>query len=113
MSRIIKTIEGIAADYVAEAIAEGVLNGAYFMAFKNTKTEDLGKYHSTIGMHIRNRYDLWMPNHPLTQHWLLNPECRNVVDGVDCSEDHPDAVSMEIIRCIHKMVRTKENYVIN
>ena len=45
---------------------------------------------------IRNDYGLWEFDHPLTQHWHQNPDCRNIVDGIDHSEDHPDNVSAEI-----------------
>jgi hypothetical protein len=57
-----------------------------------------------IGRSIRNEYGLWEPDHPLTQHWHQNPECRNIVDGIDYSEDHPDAVSAEIIRVLREML---------
>lgn len=57
-----------------------------------------------IGRSIRNEYGLWESDHPLTQHWHQNPECRNIVDGIDYSEDHPDAVSAEIIRVLREML---------
>ena len=44
---------------------------------------------------IRNDYGLWEFDHPLTQHWHQHSDCRNIVDGVDHSEDHPDNVSAE------------------
>jgi len=44
-------------------------------------------YHSSLGRHIRNNYELW------TYEW--EPDLR---DGVDYSKFHPDNVSMEIIK---------------
>lgn len=58
---------------------------------------------SMIGRMIRNEYGLWEKDHPLTQHWHLYPEAREIIDGVDFSEDHPDQVSARII----EHVRTK------
>jgi hypothetical protein len=49
---------------------------------------------------IRNDYGLWEFDHPLTQHWHMNPEARNIVDGIDHSEDHPDQVSAEILALV-------------
>lgn len=50
-----------------------------------------------VGRAIRNDYGLWEMDHPLTQHWHMNPECREIIDGVDYSEDHPDQVSAAIL----------------
>lgn len=100
------SIDSIAADYVAEALAQKVLGGPYFTAFKNTAPADLIRYHSTLGMHLRNHYNLWDSNHPLTQHWHMYQDCRNMVDGTDYSEDHPDAVSMDILRAIHSKLQS-------
>ena len=49
---------------------------------------------------VRNDYGLWEMDHPLTQHWHMHPEARNIVDGIDHSEDHPDQVSAEILRVL-------------
>jgi hypothetical protein len=53
-----------------------------------------------VGRAIRNDYGLWEFDHPLTQHWHMNPECRNIVDGIDYSEDHPDQVSAMILEVV-------------
>lgn len=49
------------------------------------------KMHHGFGMWIRNNYELW--NTPWT------PEIR---DGVDYSPDHPDSISMTIIKEVWK-----------
>lgn len=96
------TVESLADEFIAEA---GEATSAAII-FKNTAPEDLGKYHHSLGRDLRNHFGLWNPVHPLTQHWHLNPECRNMVDGVDYSEDHPDAVSMDILRAIHSKLQS-------
>ncbi len=53
-----------------------------------------------IGRAVRNDYGLWEFDHPLTQHWHMYPDARNIVDGIDYSEDHPDQVSAEILKCV-------------
>lgn len=52
----------------------------------------LYKLHHTIGQWIRNAYGLWYDNNPAT------PNRPIIEDGVDVSDTHPDAVSMEIIK---------------
>lgn len=42
--------------------------------------------HNSLGMHLRNHAKLW------TYHW--EPE---LIDGVDHSPEHPDAVSNKVI----------------
>ena len=51
-----------------------------------------------IGRQIRNDFGLWGQTHPLTTHWHLNPECREIIDGVDYSENHPDQVAAAIVK---------------
>ncbi len=65
---------------------------------KEIKTLDVSKliglYHMTLGRHIRNTYGLWsLPNHTPV-----------LIDGVDHSPDHPDAISGSIIRELYKRV---------
>lgn len=54
---------------------------------------------------IRNDYGLWEFDHPLTQHWHMHPECRNIVDGIDHSEHHPDNVSAEILMEVRQLLK--------
>lgn len=53
-------------------------------------SDDLISLHSSLGQDIRNEYNLW------STEWV--PE---LVNGVDISKDHPDNVSMEIIKLMH------------
>ena len=64
----------------------------------------LSSLHLSWGMSIRNECGLWGPNHPLTSRWHKFPDQRNIVNGIDCSDDHPDAISMAIIRHVYKKV---------
>jgi len=46
---------------------------------------------------IRNEYGLWHDS-PLTAVWRDNPDTRRIIDGVDHSYWHPDAVSNRIYK---------------
>lgn len=57
--------------------------------FLKCPRESLHKYHNTVGREIRNKFGLW-------QHkW--EPQ---LVNGVDCSEEHPDALSMRALQLV-------------
>lgn len=62
--------------------------------FKNRNEESLISYHNTLGQDIRNEFGLWENS------WT--PE---LVDGIDVSPSHPDAVSMSIIKEVWKRVQ--------
>ena len=51
------------------------------------KGNDLIRYHHTFGQWIRNNYKLWE-----------NPWEPEIQGGCDCSPNHPDQVSMRIIK---------------
>ena len=55
-------------------------------AFKNCAEDKLISYHHSLGQDIRNEFGLW------TVKW--EPK---IVEGVDMSEEHPDAISQKII----------------
>lgn len=59
--------------------------------------DDLISYHHSAGRLIRNEYKLW------ENAWV--PE---IIDGVDCSPNHPDAVSMRIIERVWELVKQEE-----
>jgi hypothetical protein len=65
--------------------------------------------HYYTGMSIRNTYGLWDPTHVLTTNWANNPESRDMRDGVDYSNDHPDAVSNEILAAIWRKANQSLN----
>lgn len=44
---------------------------------------------------IRNRLQLWH-THALTENWRTKPETRVIINGIDFSADHPDAVSVKL-----------------
>lgn len=52
--------------------------------------------HHTMGRWIRNTYSLW------EDPW--EPE---LVDGVDMSPNHPDAISMDIIKLLHEKIKAE------
>lgn len=53
----------------------------------------MSMFHLTVGMHIRNEYHLW-------QRPKWKPE---LIDGVDHSPMHPDAISGRILELIWEM----------
>lgn len=69
--------------------------------------DELPLYHHSWGQSIRNECGLWDPEHPLTTRWHKFPDERDIRDGVDYSEDHPDSVSMKIMQHIHKKATAK------
>lgn len=62
--------------------------------FKNCEFDSLYEYHHSLGRSIRNQFKLWD-----------NPWTPELVDGVDCSLNHPDAVSMSIIEEVWKRIK--------
>jgi hypothetical protein len=54
--------------------------------FLETPKNKLVKYHSTLGRSIRNEFKLWETEWKPDMH-----------DGVDCSPNHPDQLSMRVI----------------
>lgn len=71
-------------EIIYKAPAEEVLK------FVTTPKEDLIEYHSGLGRMIRNELSLWERGWEPT-----------IVDGVDMSPHHPDAVSMRLIEEVH------------
>ena len=61
--------------------------------FKTANKKELAEYHYTLGRDIRNHFGLWEKD------WV--PE---LVDGVDCSPNHPDQISMNIIEEVWRRV---------
>jgi hypothetical protein len=67
---------------------------------KTLERKQMGMFHHGVGTNIRNEYQLWDENNPLTKPWFVaraNGETEFMVDGVDCHPCHPDAVSMNIL----------------
>lgn len=78
-----------------ETTIEGVINsvlkqmtGADKLRFRNTKESDLILYHHGFGTQIRNTFGLWSGNPKL------------VKDAGFSEKDHPDEISMGIIKAI-------------
>ncbi len=73
-------------------------------ALRSLSFDQLASLHSSWGRAIRNEFGLWQFDHPLTKHWHEFPEEHDMRNGVDYSDDHPDAVSMEIMKVVWKKV---------
>lgn len=59
--------------------------------FKATEEDELVRYHHTLGMNIRNHFKLW------GEKWTPF-----FIDGVDYAPNHPDAISMHVIKAVWK-----------
>lgn len=69
-------------DFTGKDILEGI---------KVMKKADLIGLHHSLGRYIRNSYRLWELK------WEPH-----LVEGVDHSDEHPDAISMKIIYRLHE-----------
>ena len=70
------------------------------LKIQTVKKQDLIKFHHNVGTFIRNSYGLWHKNNP------INKGPSVIKHGIDCSPNHPDAISMRIIEGIH-LILTK------
>lgn len=61
---------------------------------------DMRALHHSFGRWIRNTYGLWDSTHPLTTQWHTDASSHNIIEGVDHSDDHPDAVSNDILAAL-------------
>jgi hypothetical protein len=62
--------------------------------FIQSEETDLVQFHHGLGTDIRNTYDLWSI--------IWEPQ---IVEGIDMSADHPDAVSMAVITTVWKRLQ--------
>lgn len=78
-------------EYINEIVddLENGLTKGEIRSLKSCPESELIMYHHSAGRYIRNTYKLW------TYEW--EPE---LIDGVDHSPNHPDAVSMKIIKLL-------------
>jgi hypothetical protein len=61
--------------------------------FKESSEIGLISWHNSLGRNIRNYFELWnFPWEPV------------MFNGIDVSKDHPDALSMEVIRKVWKEI---------
>jgi hypothetical protein len=69
-------------------------NPDFLNEIKNCKKENLISYHNSLGRDIRNYFKLW------DTEWT--PE---IVNCVDISENHPDAISMKLIENVWSILQ--------
>lgn len=58
------------------------------------------QFHHSDGRQIRNMFELWDPNNPLTNSWFVACDTDTnefLENGVDNHPNHPDAVSFRIL----------------
>lgn len=63
----------------------------------NTAEKDMYHFFPSLGQGIINQYNLLDENNPLTEHWHKFPNERRVTAQLDYSDDHPDAVALDIL----------------
>lgn len=64
---------------------------------RNTKKEDLIKFHMSWGMGIRNSYGLWSKNSPIR---------KSCAESIGEQDMHPDSASEVIIEGVWKVVHS-------
>ncbi len=74
----------------AAALILSELPGRDKLRLRNTKKEDLIKFHLSLGNDIRNRCGLWDGNQDLMK---------------DAGESHPDEVSMKIMEVVWEEIQ--------
>ena len=65
----------------------------FCISFYDSKYEDLIQFHPSLGRYIRNNLGLWD-----------NPWTPQIEDYTDVSPDHPDAISMRLIKEVWKLM---------
>lgn len=82
-----------------DKIADSMINELTDMDInylKNYDPNSLIDLHNTLGMHIRNKYKLWN-----------NKWTPLMIEGIDNSPNHPDAISFSIIELMHKKLSSQ------
>lgn len=65
--------------------------------FKDTPKDRLISYYNTLGRTIRNKFNLWE-----------RPWTEEIVDGIDISPEHPEAISMRLIEAVWEKVNKRD-----
>lgn len=99
---MLSTIEEIAQDMIKRLDPEEVKAIATNYPILEPLTRIWAK--TSIMRDIRNDYSLWWEN-PLTEGWRTDESTRDIREGVDYSEDHPDNVSSDIYKRIVELAK--------
>lgn len=94
------TIDQISDDILLTLSFSGI------MQLKSMQENQLTDIHHGFGTWIRNNYSLWYTS-PLTEKWRTDESSHDIREGIDYSEDHPDAVSASIIKALWHRVSNK------
>lgn len=81
---------------IVRILAARILNGEELAKLLEIAkaTGDMGAFHHTMGMALRNEFGLWKAKCP----WTDSVEC--LINGVDYNPFHPDAVSGRILEAV-------------
>ena len=67
------------------------------LQFTRSSEKELARYHHDLGQKIRNIFGLW--------EYPWEPELK---DGVDCSSEHPDQISFEVIKKVWRRMKMSQ-----
>lgn len=98
---MLTTIKDIATDFISNLIEEDA--AGIRTNFEHADPLSRVFIKTNILRFIRNEYGLWH-NNPLTEKWRNQAESRDIRDGVDYSEDHPDNISVKIYDKVKEML---------
>lgn len=101
---MLSTVEEIAQDMVNRLHADDI----EAIATEFSSFEPMIKVWTVSGIMrgIRNDYGLWWEN-PLTEKWRTDESSRDIRDGVDFSEDHPDNISSVIYKRVKELTKAR------
>lgn len=85
--------EFLTIDEIVEDILQNRLDDATMHQIRAFDRNELTMLHFSFGMWIRNTYGLWLENNPLTE---LDEQ----------SDQHPDAISFDIIKLVWKRLQS-------
>jgi hypothetical protein len=87
---------------IAQDIIKNTPDIKEFLDFKSTDFMHNRALYIEFPRWIRNTYKLWDVRHPLTKAW--HDGKRLLIDGIDCTPEHPDNISAAIMRRIKKQL---------
>jgi hypothetical protein len=95
-------------EIVLEQVRGFTVDDKHYFQLLDTEDKCIPLHH-TYGRHIRNYYKLWDKNNPLTKAWFDARAAgseEHMDRGVDCHPEHPDQLSMAIIKAIWRSIHS-------
>lgn len=86
-------VNRLSEDIIARKVFKNLEWDEFEYIGRMTHPNDMIELHDSLGRQIRNDYQLWSRYHT-----------PRIVDGVDVSKDHPDAISSRIMKQVWELV---------